>query len=212
MKQKNIKYNIIIGVVIFFLASCNDLDLVPTNKFTEGNYWTSPEKADMVLNMAYNQMYNSDYFFKTEALSDNIYEGRGSSAEKAISSGQADASNARFANEWRNCYEGIKTCHVFLENVNRVPNMDEAQKTRMIAEARFIRAWQFFRLTTWFGDVPLFDHDLTLSESKTIARTSQAEVLKFVRDELDAVVNDLPTKHKYAESDKGRITQVQQLH
>ncbi len=206
MKQKNIKYNIIIGVVIFFLASCNDLDLVPTNKFTEGNYWTSPEKADMVLNMAYNQMYNSDYFFKTEALSDNIYEGRGSSAEKAISSGQADASNARFANEWRNCYEGIKTCHVFLENVNRVPNMDEAQKTRMIAEARFIRAWQFFRLTTWFGDVPLFDHDLTLSESKTIARTSQAEVLKFVRDELDAVVNDLPTKHKYAESDKGRIT------
>ena len=58
------------------------MDLVPTNKFTEGNYWTSPEKADMVLNMAYNQMYNSDYFFKTEALSDNIYEGRGSSAEK----------------------------------------------------------------------------------------------------------------------------------
>ena len=160
----------------------------------------------MVLNMAYSQMSNNDYFFSTEALSDNLYEGRGSSSEKAISSGQADASNGRFANEWSSCYQGIKTCHIFLANVDRVSVMDETLKTRMKAEARFIRAYLFFRLTTWYGDVLLFDHDLTLSESKTIARTSQAEVLAFVRSEMDAVTAALPAKEKYAEADKGRIT------
>jgi len=207
MKKKFLKYSASVACVILLLfTSCNKLDLAPTNKFTEGNYWTSAEKANMVLNMAYSQMTNSDYFFKTEALSDNLYEGRGSSSEKAISSGQADAANGRFADEWRNCYEGIKTCHTFLENVDRIPVMDVALKTRMKAEARFIRAYLYFRLTSWYGDVPMFDHDLTLSETRTIARTPQAEVLSFVRSELDAILLNLPAKEAYSEANKGRIT------
>ncbi|HEY3389450.1 MAG TPA: RagB/SusD family nutrient uptake outer membrane protein [Prolixibacteraceae bacterium] len=207
MKKKFLQYSVgVAGAILFLFSSCNKLDLAPTNKFTEDNYWTSAEKANLVLNMAYSQMTNSDYFFNTEALSDNLYEGRGSSSEKAISSGQADASNGRFSGEWRNCYEGIKTVHTFLENVDRVPAMDEAVKIRMKAEARFIRAYLYFRLTTWYGDVPLFDHDLTLSETKTITRTSQAEVLTFVRNELDAILPGLPAKEGYSEANKGRIT------
>jgi hypothetical protein len=207
MKKRIFNYTAGIATAILLLfTSCNELELAPTSKFTEGNYWTSAEKANMVLNMAYSQMTNSDYFFKTETLSDNLYEGRGSSSEKAISSGQADASNGRFSNEWKNSYEGIKTCHIFLENVDRIPDMDETLKNRMKAEARFIRAYLFFRLTTWFGDVPLFDRDLNLSESKVITRTPQADVLAFVRNELDEVLDVLPSKDEYSEADKGRIT------
>lgn len=207
MKKKFIKYGAgVLSAVVVLLTSCNSLDLAPTNKFTEENYWTSSDKASMVLNMAYSQMLNANYFFKTEALSDNCYEGRGSSDEKAISSGQADVSNGRFAGEWSDCFAGIKTCHTFLENVDRVPDMNPDLKKRMIAEARFIRAYLFFRMTTWYGDVPLFDHDLSLSESKTIERSSQADVLDFVRSELDAVAADLPAKEEYADADRGRIT------
>ena len=207
MKKIFLKYSAgIASVILILLSSCNELDLAPTNKFTEANYWTSTEKANMVLNMAYSQMYNANYFFKTEALSDNIFEGRGSSPEKVISSGQADASNLRFQNEWKDCYSGIKTCHTFLENVDRVENMDETLKARMIAEARFIRAYLFFRLTTWYGDVPLFDHDLLLQESKEIVRTPQTEVLAFVRSELDASMDALPTNEEYGDPDLGRIT------
>jgi hypothetical protein len=207
MNKKFLKYSTIVAsIMLLIFTSCNELDLAPTNKFTENNYWTSAEKANMVLNMAYSQMLNSGYFFSNEALSDNLYEGRGVSSEKAISSGQADASNGRFNSEWQDCYSGIKTCHTFLQNVDRVPNMDEDLKARMVAEARFIRAYLFFRLTTWFGDIPLFEKDLTLSESKEIGRTSQADVLTFVRNELDAIVDVLPTKNEYADDDKGRIT------
>ncbi len=197
----------ILGILLVpLMFSCNNMELAPTDKFTEDNYWTSAEKANMVLNMAYSQMYSNDYFFKTEALSDNLYEGRGSSSERLISSGQADASNGRFASEWKDCYAGIKTCHTLLENIERVPKMNENIKTRMIAEARFIRAWLYFRLTTWYGDVPLFEHDLNLSESQSIVRTPMIDVLSFVRNELDAIIPALPAKNEYAETDKGRIT------
>ena len=198
-----------IGIIVVFLAlftSCNDLDLAPTNKFTDLNYWTSEEKASAVLSMAYSQMFDANYFFANERLSDNLYEGRGNTDEKIITSGQADAALGRFANEWKNCYEGIKTCHTFLENIDLVPAMDETLKTRMKAEARFIRAFLFFRLASQYGDVPLFDYNLSLQEANSIARSPKSEVIGFVRNELNEIVNILPAKEEYDASDNGRIT------
>lgn len=207
MNKKSIKYYA--GVACLVLASftsCNDLDLAPTNKFTDLNYWTSKEKASSVLSMAYSQMMGSDYFFANERLSDNLYEGRGSTDEKLITSGQADAALKRFGEEWKKCYEGIKTCHIFLENVDRVPNMDETLRTRMKAEARFIRASLFFRLVNHYGDVPFFDKDITMQEANTIARTPKADIVKFIRTELSEIAEILPTKQEYPAADNGRIT------
>ncbi|WP_423129187.1 RagB/SusD family nutrient uptake outer membrane protein [Gaoshiqia sp. Z1-71] len=207
MKEKIRKYSV--GIVAMFLAfftSCNDLDLAPTNKFTDLNYWTSTEKASAVLNMAYSQMFGANYFFANERLSDNLYEGRGNTDEKIITSGQADAALGRFANEWKNSYEGIKTCHTFLENVDAVPNMNETLKARMKAEARFIRAFLFFRLASHYGNVPLFDRNLSLEEANNIARSPKSDVIDFVRKELNEVATILPAKGEYAAYDNGRIT------
>lgn len=209
MKKKLIKYYTgVLSLMLLVLPACNDLDLAPTNKFTDLNYWTSPEKASAVLSMAYSQMFGANYFFANERLSDNLYEGRGNSDEKIITSGQADAALGRFANEWKNCYEGIKTCHTFLENIDRVPNMDESLKVRMIAEARFIRASLFFRLTTLYGDVPLFETNLSLQEANTISRSPKADVVAFVRKELNEIVFVLPTRQPSAKAENGRITKA----
>ncbi len=156
--------------------------------------------------MGYSQMFGAEQFFVNERLSDNLYEGRGNTNEKMITSGQALPSLTRFSDEWKKCYEGIKTCHIFLENVDRISDMDEALKTRMKAEARFIRAYLFFRLTSHFGDVPLFDKDVTMQEANTIARSPKSEVVDFVRKELNEIVSLLPTKQEYAEKDNGRVT------
>lgn len=194
------------GSAMLLFTSCNELDLAPTNKFTDLNYWTSSEKASAVLSMGYSQMYSAGYFFSTERLSDNLYEGRGSTDEKIITAGQADPALGRFSTEWKECFEGIKTCHTFLENVDRVPNMDENLKARMKAEARYIRASLFFRLACHYGDVPLFDYNQTLQEANSVSRSPKSEVISFVRSELNDVANILPAKDGYAEKDRGRIT------
>jgi len=205
-KLRNIKY----GAVLFFFASftligCVDLDVSPTNKLTENNYWTSETNAKAVLSMAYSQMLNSDCFFNNEVLSDNVYNGRGAMDEKIIASGLGTATTGRFENEWTSCYAGIKTCHVFLANIDKV-TMDATLKARMIAEARFIRAYLYLRLTTWFGDVPFFTQDLTLSESKSIGRTAQSDVYRFIHQEFQAIATALPPKEQYSTADRGRIT------
>lgn len=109
MKMNFLKYST--GFACLVLAtfiSCNDLDLAPTNKFTDLNYWTSEAKASAVLSKAYGQMMTSEYFFKDEKLSDNLYEGRGSSDEKLITSGQANAALGRFSEDWKNVMKALK--------------------------------------------------------------------------------------------------------
>lgn len=207
MKKNSFRYCTgFICTILILCTSCNELDLAPTNKFTDLNYWTSTDKASSVLSMAYKQMFEAKYFFGNEKLSDNLYEGRGNTDEKIITSGQADAALNRFAEEWKVSFEGIKTCHTFLENVDRVPNMEADLVARMKAEARFIRAFLFFRLTCHYGDIPLFDHNLTLQEANSIARSPKDKVIEFIRTELNEIVAALPTKQQYAEKDRGRIT------
>lgn len=196
-------YFSVITVLLLILTSCNDLNQAPTGQFTDATYWYSADKASYVLNMAYNQMMGDGYFFGNEALSDNLFVCR-SSDEKFISSGIGSATTGRFANEWKDCYGGLTTCNTFLENVDRVPKMDETLKSRMKAECRFIRASIMFRLATWYGDAPLFVKNPTVAETQVVARTSHADILKFVRDELDFAAQNLPAS--YTGADIGRIT------
>ena len=201
---KQIKF---IPVVLLLLVSCEDLDLAPEDKFTDSNYWTSVGKAQTFLNTAYSQMQKSEYFFYNEALSDNAYNGRGDNAGAAsIAAGIYDPSLGRLKSEWGDRYAGIKTCNLILENIGRVPNADPAVIARMTAEARFLRAFQHFQLTTWFGDIPLLKKDPSLQESQTISRTPHAEVVQFVLDELDAIIPALPKNTQLEEEERGKIT------
>lgn len=187
-------------------AGCVGLDVNPTDKFTDGTYWTSEEKAASLLNMAYRQMNTPAWIFRDERLSDNLYNSYGNDDVRVIASGQADASTNLFNNIWTDVYGGIKTTHTFLANVDRVPNMDTELKERMKAEARFIRAFLYFQLTNWYGDVPFFTKDIDLETAKTISPTPQAEIASWIHTELETIAEILPTREEYAEADRGRIT------
>ncbi len=206
MKQI-IKPNSLVLLLLLVAASCKKLDLVPTDRFTDATYWTSSDKAATVLNTAYGQMFGAATFFYNEGLSDNAYSGRGDQqGVTSIASGLADASLPRFKDEWNGRYQCIKTCNILLENIDRVPGFDEALKNRMKSEARVIRAYQYFQLYTWYGDVPLFDKDISVTESQTIARTPRQQVVEFVLKELDEAATTLPLNTQYAAGDRGRIT------
>ena len=205
MKTLLIKYFSVCILSCILFAGCVDLDVYPTNKFSDPTYWTSQEKASSLLSMAYRQMNSPGAIFRDERLSDNLYNGYGGDNVKAITNGQATASTPLFKEVWDGTYGGIKTTHTFLANVHRV-GMDPDLEERMKAEARFIRAFLFFQLTNWYGDVPFFTEDITLETAQTIHQTPQAEIVAWIHQELEEIAEILPTKEQYAPADRGRVT------
>jgi hypothetical protein len=207
MKMKIKKYIYLFAAVSgLTLTACNGMENAPGNQFTDANFWDSPDRAQYVVNMAYAQMYNAGKMWRDESLSDNMIDGRSTTDQRLMRMGQATPSTGIFASEWADLYGGIKTCHVFLENIDAITNLDPAKKARMIAEIRFVRAYIYFRLTNFYGDIPFFTKDITVDESNTISRTSHAEVMAFIHQELNDIIGDLPSRNDLPESENGKIT------
>ncbi|UHG93798.1 RagB/SusD family nutrient uptake outer membrane protein [Spirosoma oryzicola] len=195
-------------LVLLTVVGCGPLDIAPVDRFTELNFWTSGENVNNALNNIYSGMYNSTLYFYNEALSDNAYTAQGSAAgnPEAIASGSFTSTLPKFQNDWSFYYSGIKSCNIFLTNVDQNTTLPAETLARMKGEVRFVRAWHHFNLMKWYGDVPLLDRNISPDEAKTIARSPRATVLKFVTDELTAAAAVLPSRDAYAPADNGRIT------
>jgi hypothetical protein len=185
-------------------TGCKKLDLTPTDKFSDLTFWTVDANVYNALNNNYSLIYNSNIYFYNESLSDNAYSSTGDFS--SIAGGNFTASQAKFINDWTYYYSTIKSCNLFLAGVDQNKNLAPAVIARLKAETRFIRAFEHFNLAKWYGDVPLIDKDINPDEAKVITRSPKATVIKFVIDELEAAVADLPTKDQLPAAENGRIT------
>jgi starch-binding outer membrane protein, SusD/RagB family len=206
--MKKILFLILMICTVAVLEACHDLELIPTDRETEATFWDKPEDAFNVLNTIYENMYRDEYFFYNETLSDNAFnksEVDGSNSRN-IAEGSFDPSHRRITDEWGYHYTGIRKTNILLANIDKVPGLDDATKNRMRGEARFIRAFHYFNLTSWYGDVPLVENVLTVEESLVLTRASQQSIIDFIHEDLDFAASVLPTNTGYAAADRGRIT------
>jgi starch-binding outer membrane protein, SusD/RagB family len=205
--NKLFSYPLALVILLLMLTACKKLDLAPSDRFTELTYWQSDDNVNSALNSIYNGLYSSDRIFYNEALSDNAFTKLGvSSGVDALASGNFTISLPRFQSDWAYYYSGIKSCNIFLENVDKNSTLAGTVKDRMKAEVRFVRAWHHFNLMKWWGDVPLLQKDVSPDEAKVVARAPRTEVLQFILNELDGVAGVLPTNKQYDKEDGGRIT------
>lgn len=198
---------LLLGLGLGF-AACQKLDLPPTDRPTDATFWSQPSDAASVLATGYQNLYSSEYFFFNEVLSDNAYDKSdvdGSNARN-IAEGAYGTNQARITNEWSFHYSGIRKSNQLLANIDKITGLDAGLKARYMAEARALRAYQYFQLLTWYGDVPLVTTEIGVADAQGLARTPRAEVLDFVLTELDAAAADLPLNTAYAADDRGRFT------
>ncbi|TGD77585.1 RagB/SusD family nutrient uptake outer membrane protein [Hymenobacter wooponensis] len=207
--NRNFRYTVLLGLGLGFgFSACQELDLPPTDRPTDATFWQQPSDAANVLATCYENLYNSEYFFFNEVLSDNAYnksDVNGSNARN-IAEGAYGTNQQRVTNEWGYHYSGIRKCNQLLANIGKITNLEAGLRTRYQAEARALRAYQYFQLLTWYGDVPLITDEISVTAAARVARTPRAEVLAFVLSELDAAAADLPLNTAYGAEDRGRFT------
>ena len=202
--MKFLKPLVIASLAAIAVSGCKKMDLAPTDRFSELNFWTIDANVYNALYNNYSLIYNSNLYFYNESLSDNAYSPSGDYA--AIASGVYTPSLPKFQGDWGYYYSTILSCNLFLANVDQNKTLPADVISRLKAETRFIRAFEHFNLAKWYGDVPLVDRVLTPEEAQQIPRSPQATVLQFVVDELQAAADALPSKDVLPASESGRIT------
>lgn len=115
----------------------------------------------------------------------------------------ASSTEGQFGGFWTGQYQNINLCNQVLDNIPAI-NMDASLKARYLGEAKFVRAYSYFRLVRAFGDVPLRLNVPKDATEFNIPRTPKAQVWAAIEKDLDDAAAALP--QTYPAADRGRAT------
>ncbi len=115
-------------------------------------------------------------------------------------------SNEAVANFWQYRYKGILRCNIAIERIPEAPILNQAKKSRLVAEARFLRAYYYFELVKNFGDIPLITGFLMPDKIVGITRSNVSTIYEFIEEDLKAAAEVLPQRSEYDAADIGRAT------
>ena len=194
------------GLTATLLLSCSD-DFVNVNSQDENseNFFNTEEDYQNALIGAYD-LLQSSYLnvMLGEIASDNTLAG-GESATDVPGIQEIDDMihtpiNDQLRDIWNWMYGGVNRANYILEFKDKI---DFPNKPNVLGQATFLRAYYYFELVKFFGDVPLaVDQRLLFGDQNTIDRTPAAQV--YAQIELDFIyaAENLPPN----QTQTGRVT------
>ncbi len=110
-------------------------------------------------------------------------------------------------------WAGIRSAYIFIENVNRVPDMTPEQKKIRIAEAKMIIAVHYTEMFRHFGGLPWLDHAIYPNEDLNFPRITAEQTVNNIVKLIDEAAADLPWALDAATlaTDEGRFTKAAAL-
>lgn len=198
-------YAIILG--LFSSCSKDFLNKAPLDQYSDETYWTTAGDAVKFASHIYEFMPSADFFVCYEGMSDNAFSKTaswGNTLRNAQLFGNSTyvVTTDYLGDEWK--YDQIRHCFEFMENVDKVPDMDPDLKKRLIAEVKVFLAYRYFMMTTLYRDVPLVTKVFAEVKDADVPQDKKATVVTQILKWLDEAAPDLPAT--YTGDDKGRFT------
>lgn len=185
--MKRISIYLFTGLTILF-SSCSDfLDTMPHDALSPSTTWKTEDDAEKFAVGCYNKWIEGGKLLYWDCASDIGYNNFPWEGWTVMGNGSLSASN--YGTSFYN-FTTIRRCNTFMENVTNVVFSDVAKEKDLKAQIRAIRAYNYFQMNFWYGGVPIIENYNSADEAK-VSRKSEADVKKFVYDELDAIINDI---------------------
>ncbi|WP_026755311.1 RagB/SusD family nutrient uptake outer membrane protein [Sediminibacter sp. Hel_I_10] len=205
----NIKQISVLCCTMLLFAACDeeflDVDARADIEFSDSGVEVTPE--DMVTGI-YGKFTSFSYAFSylgiTEIISDNADKGSSpgdtGSDKNLLDELTHTPSSGSSRAMWTHWYKSIGRASIAIEFTNNYElEYSESLKARLIGEAKYLRALNYFWLVRSFGDVPIQEIDL-------VNRAPKSEVYAYMINDLQDAIEALPLKSEYAANDLGRAT------
>lgn len=201
----------------FAFTGCNKwLDVAPENVILQEDALNTPDDLQRLLISCYDVMGNTfDGRAQNlaELLSDNVQQPLNNLELTAVYDRETTFFNTTTNNVYTDLYRSVYRCNTLLESFDLIEGLSESEKTRIEAEARFIRAinhWWVLKLYAqpWGATADNSHLGIVLRSVATqepLARASVKESYEFIISDLEFAFNNLPENNgvyanKYAAS------------
>ena len=173
------------------VAGCQGLDLNPLSSGSSGNWYSTEDEIVMALR----DLYRAPFWpVDSESWTDD-YTSRDNTGE--IIKGTLNGQSTTVTDYWSNHYKMICRAVSIIKYSDRAleNGLSQEKVDRYIAEAKFLRACAYSKLTEKFGDVPYVEDVLTIEQSFAYGRTPVAEINQHIYEDFDAAIAALPEKY-----------------
>jgi hypothetical protein len=206
---------IIIGLYttlfLVVLSSCKKfLDVVPDNVATIDNAFTLRTQAKKFLYTCYSFLPRDGQLGDDPAMvgGDELWEIPERGAYLEMAKGFQSKVNP-LGDRWSRMYQGIRDCNIFLENIDKVPDMQPEEKMNWISEVKFLKAYYHFYLVRMYGPIPLIKTNLPISADVNEVKVFRDPVdscFNYITKLLNEAATGLPLVLNSPGSEAGRIT------
>lgn len=195
----------VLAVCAIQACSENFLDVAPINQINSENFFNSEEDYSQALVASYD-LLGATYLnvILGEIASDNTLCGGENANDvpgwQEIDDMKHSSVNDQVRNLWNWMYAGINRCNYIFEFQDK---LEFEGKDQILAQNAFLRAYYYFELTKWFGDVPLaIDKRVSFSEVSNFPRVAKASVYAQIEADLNFASSALPA----TQGQLGRVT------
>ena len=184
--MKQIKF-LLFAVLISIFSSCNDFLIEsPKSSAAVNGFYQSESDAIQAINGIYGTLSNDKVVgYTIKAIPNDLYKHAIWDNQNGLADYSFTASNEFFRDMWQGHYACIKNCNSAIDNI--IKNKEKINNySRYIAQAKGVRAYLYFDLVRWFGDVPLVLSPMTQIQAGAgqVMRTSQDLVFKQIISDL----------------------------
>jgi starch-binding outer membrane protein, SusD/RagB family len=183
-------YKLSFFALLLISFGCRKLDRYPLDSPSTATFYQTKAEMDLAITGLY---ASSLYSVDDDAWTDNFWD-RTAVGNEMIH-GTSTIQSSEYYNLWYNCYKAIERANLIIDNISQTQGVTDAYKSQALAQARFVRGWNYCMLSTHFGAVPLVQHSLTIDQSKTFPRTPQADIVTFAFADLDYAASVLPVSY-----------------
>ena len=194
-------------------SSCNDdfLDRMPKDEMTDDNFWQTEEHLVQVANTFTAALQGNYWLNITEIMADSA-PWAVTTAFRTIGAGNFTTETSQINSLWVTAYTGIGRVNYFLNNYHRAESVKEEVRERYAAEAYFYRAYNYWVLTSYFGDVPYITTELSVESPDVYrGRDPRKTVIENVTKDLEDHYKNLPEYIPAASAEFGRVSQCAAL-
>lgn len=197
--------------ILSLFVSCNDdfVDIKPEGVVVAGDFYKTEADAMKATNAIYSFLRSWE---NSGFPAQFVYGVTGDDVEKGSNPGDAAFINAydnfSFTTSddgvngyWTGQWQAVQRANQVITNVPNI-DMDSALKTRLVAEAKMLRAYFYFNLVRIYGGVPIFDG--IQADYINQPRNTAAEVYAFIVKDLTEASAILP--QTYPAGQEGRVT------
>lgn len=184
-------------LIILVISGCaNKLDLTPISQKNIASFYKTEDQMKQAIAGCYRGLKSEELtrtfsYMLTEARSDNTWQ-HVAYDDGAICRFTENATTPVINSAWSTLYNTIQRCNYVLSSIDNVTFSDDSTKNQYKGEALFIRALTYFDLVRYFGEVPLVEKPLTISEASSLTKASISDVYDFIINDLTNAIGLLP--------------------